>query len=73
MDITMNPVASSYITAVGYDEESKTMRIRFTDGAQFDYAGVSEAVYDALASSPSPGGFFHKNIRGKYQHTEVAG
>ena len=40
----MIPVASSAIEAVGYEPESRRMRIRFAGGNEYDFCGVPEQM-----------------------------
>lgn len=49
----MGIVKSDLISKVGYDD--KTMRVEYTDGAVFDYFGISLSTYKALLRSKSIG------------------
>jgi hypothetical protein len=58
-DFTMIPVVSGQIASVGYNPETKVMRIRFSkSGALYEYQQVPEDVYQALMAAPSKGSFF---------------
>lgn len=64
-------VKSSNIQAVTYHSETKELRVRFSTGAVYSYAGVPESIYRALLEAPSVGSFVHKQIRPVYAATRV--
>lgn len=88
LKIAMVAVISSQIAAIGYDKDSRTLRITFTDridkdtkrpipqsGSSYDYANVEPETHQALVSSPSIGSYFYANIkpdREKYPYTKLA-
>jgi KTSC domain len=51
--VRMGTVKSELIAKVGYDHN--TMRVIYTDGAVFDYFGLSPSTYKALLRSKSIG------------------
>ena len=59
-------VSSSNIESIGYDESSETLEIEFKDSGIYEYSNVPESEYEALISASSIGGYFHKNIKGKF-------
>ena len=48
-----HPVSSSRITSVGW--ESNILEVQFTDGAVYQYLGVSHIEYSAFISAASLG------------------
>ena len=50
----MKPVESSHIKAIGYDEETKTMRVEYAQ-ATYEYADVPKEVYEQIMSADSKG------------------
>ena len=49
----MKPVASSDISAVGYDSASKLMHIRFhSENRLYSYSNVPESIYAGLMAAP---------------------
>ena len=50
----MTPVSSSHISAIGYDEETKTMRVEYTQ-ASYEYTNVPKNVYEQIMSADSKG------------------
>jgi len=59
---------SSNIGPVEYDVAKREMIVTFRSGETYVYTGVDNAVYHELLESPSPGGFFHRNIRERYPY-----
>lgn len=59
----MQPVSSSNISEVGYDPETKTLRVKFKKGGMWDYFDVSAEEHEAFISAPSIGKHFLSNIR----------
>jgi frataxin-like iron-binding protein CyaY len=66
------PVISSNIKSVGYDPDSKTMHVEFTNGGLYEYAGVEPAQHQALISAPSVGKHFGTHVRGQFQHRKIS-
>lgn len=62
---------SSNVKAIGYDPESKTLRVEFLSGGTYDYAGVPQSEFNALESAGSVGGYLAKNIKGKFPSQKV--
>lgn len=71
MEIEKEYVSSSNIEAIGYDEESETMRIWFLNGSIYDYSGVGIMEYEGLKNAPSLGSYMHQNIRGQYPYVKI--
>lgn len=76
----LKPVRSSNLTAIGYDETTKTMRIRFNNGATWDYFDVPKEHHDKVMGTGlnkaerkdhSIGSQFQRLIRGSYKATRV--
>lgn len=60
----MITVSSSNIAAIGY--ETNKLRVRFHDGAEWEYENVPEQLHQKLMAADSKNGFFRANIRGVY-------
>src|SRR5262245_28586511 len=65
------PVASSMIAAIGYDEDSETLEVEFVSGAVYRYLGVSQDVNEAFRRCASKGTFFNERIRDAYRWENV--
>lgn len=71
LDITMQNVSSSNLSAIGYDEETKTLRIEFNSGSTYDYRGVPKRLMEELLGAESIGSFFHSHIRNDFPYSKV--
>jgi hypothetical protein len=60
------PLASSNLSAMRYDEQSRTLQIRFQSGRSYDYQDVPADVADGLKQADSPGRYFLNSIKGVY-------
>jgi hypothetical protein len=69
--VNLVKVDSTNLQAVGFDKQSKTMRILFNEGAMYDYFGVPEKVHGSLMEADSLGSFFQQNIVGRYRFQKV--
>ena len=63
----MVPVRSSAITAVGYDPDTRRMRIAFKQGRTYDFCGVPPEIHRGLMSAGSVGAYYDRVIRDRYQ------
>ena len=67
----MNPVTSTNIEAIGYDESSQTLQVEFKNGAMYQYFDVPEQVFDSLRDADSVGAYLAANIKGTYRFSRV--
>jgi hypothetical protein len=63
--MTLTPVNSSAIRAVGYD--GYTLAVEFHSGRIWDHPGVPYSVYASLMQASSKGGYYTRYIRGRYR------
>ena len=68
----MQSVVSSDIRAIGYDENSLTLRIEFNSGGVYEYFGVPVSVHSDLMNASSHGKYFHRYIRDKYEFPKLS-
>lgn len=61
------PVSSSAISAIGYDQTSMRMKIRFIQGETYDFCRVPSHIYQGLMNSNSKGSYYNTHICDKYQ------
>ena len=57
------PLSSSWLSAMRYDAETQKLSIRFKDGHVATYTSVPQTIADELEGAPSPGAYFHQNIK----------
>jgi hypothetical protein len=63
----MIQVRSSAIAAIGYDPQTRRMKIKFTQGHTYDFCNVPQLVFDGFLQSASKGTFYNIHIRDRYQ------
>jgi hypothetical protein len=63
--VTLIPVSSSAIRAVGYD--GYTLTVEFHNSGAYDHPGVPYDVYAELMAAASKGAFYNRYIRGRYR------
>lgn len=69
--MTRDPVSSSNLAEVGYDQPTQTLEVCFKSGRTYQYFGVPERVYEGLRSAGSPGGFLNSEVKGRYRYARV--
>ncbi|MFM2061353.1 MAG: hypothetical protein RLZZ507_1023 [Cyanobacteriota bacterium] len=65
--MNMQPVRSRAISAVGYDETTRRMKIQFTNRGTYDFCNVPKDIYEGLLLADSKGTYYHNHIRDRYQ------
>lgn len=67
-DIEMKSVKSSLLDKVGYDPEAKVLAVQMNYSSDvYLYQDVPQDIFDDLLAAESKGGFYVKNIKGKYK------
>jgi len=66
-----NPVASSNIASIGYDPDSETLEVEFTNGSIYQYFNVPGGMNEQLMASASKGQFLNTYIRNAYPYSRV--
>jgi hypothetical protein len=69
--MNVQQVASSTISALGYDDALSTLEVHFTSGAVYQYFDVPRQVYDDLVNSPSKGQYLNVNIKNFYRYMRL--
>jgi hypothetical protein len=67
----MQFVTSSNIEAVGYDESTQELHVRFLTGRTYVYYDVEEYRFTEMLSGGSVGGYLNQNIKKNYRYAEV--
>ncbi|MEI7152911.1 MULTISPECIES: KTSC domain-containing protein [Pectobacterium] len=65
------PVTSSNIASIGYEESSLTLEIEFIKSGVYEYSDVPPHVYTELITATSIGVYFNANIKNKYPTTRI--
>lgn len=66
MTVTMQPVESSGIAAVGYDPATNDLHINWKSGSASVHHNVPPEKHAAFLASDSKGKFFHAQIRAQH-------
>ena len=66
-----DPVGSSTVAAIGYDEPAQTLEVEFLNGSVYQYYNVTQEIYANLMQSPSKGQFLHQYIKNAYAYARV--
>jgi hypothetical protein len=69
--MNMKKVDSMTIESVGHNPDTNTLRIRFRNGVEYDYANVNAEQHAAFIGAESVGSHFHSNIKGKFEHSKL--
>lgn len=62
-------IKSTALSHCDYNDEDGTLEICFTSGSTHHFK-CDKSEYHALKDAASPGGHFHKAIRGKYREVK---
>ena len=66
-----NPVISSNIAEVGYDERSNTLEVQFKNGRVYQYFAVPSQEARNLIAAASHGQYLNQHIKGRYRYARV--
>ncbi len=68
--MTLTPVTSSNIAAIGHDPITHDLTVAFKNGTEYTYADVPLDTHADLMAAPSVGQYFNRNIKDKYKATK---
>ena len=69
--VNFEPVTSSYIDAVAYNEDINELRVQFKSGATWRYMDVPQSVHVSLLMAESTGKYFAKEVRGVFTGRKI--
>lgn len=67
-----NPVSSSNLRSVGYDEQNYVLEIEFNSSSIYQYFQVPFQIYADLINAPSHGSYFAAHIKNSYSYRRIA-
>jgi hypothetical protein len=67
-----DPVQSSNLRSVGYDELQKILEIEFNSGGIYQYSNVPREIYSNLINASSKGKFFAHSIKDRFPTRRIA-
>ena len=59
-------LSSTALRSCAYDGETQALDVTFASGRVFTYEGVPQDVFEGLRDAPSPGSYYHANIKDAY-------
>ncbi|RJR51421.1 MAG: KTSC domain-containing protein [Desulfobacteraceae bacterium] len=65
------PVQSSNVASVGYDPNTLTLEIEFTNSSVYQYFDVPEIEYYNLVRAESVGRYLNLNIKNSYRYVKT--
>jgi hypothetical protein len=68
----MIPVRSTNVAAVGFDESSDNLYVRFHDSGTYVYFSVDRTIFDAFLNASSKGRFLDSQIKGRYRYKKIS-
>ena len=69
--IPMFPVVSKNILSIGYNANTRTMRIEFKKNVLYDYSAIPPELFQGMMAAESKGGFFNDNFRNKFEFHKI--
>jgi lysyl-tRNA synthetase class 2 len=57
---------STALSGASYDPDTEQLEVTFASGGTYTFERVPQAVFEELRDSPSPGQFYHQQIKGQY-------
>lgn len=65
------PVSSSNIVSIGYDESSQILEVEFKSGGIYQYYNIPKDAHETFMSAGSKGRYFYKYIRERYKFVKI--
>jgi hypothetical protein len=65
------PVSSSNIAEVGYDEGQRILEVLFHNGSVYQYFDLPPHIYNELLQASSIGQYLNANIKGNFRYARV--
>lgn len=72
LEVALDPVKSSNVLSVGYDEGSRTIVVEYHNGYIYGYLGCSPEEYKELREANSKGQFVSRRLMGQKETVRVA-
>ncbi len=69
--LTMIPVESTNIAAVGHDAARNELHVHFKNGTRYVHADVHRLFFQNLLQSPSKGKYYGERIKGIFPHRKL--
>lgn len=70
-DMERNPVTSSMVLSIGYDETSQTLEVEFRSNLVYQYYDVPPVIYEQLLAAESAGTFINTQVKPHFPCSRV--
>ena len=70
-EMDREPVKSTSVASIGYDDLSRTLEIEFRSGSVYRYYDVPEQIYTDLIAASSLGRFINYKIKPRFAYKEI--
>lgn len=64
-------VASTNVSAIGYEPETMTLEVHFNNGSIYQYFDVPNQIYLDLMAAASKGQFINLHVRNSYRYMRL--
>lgn len=71
--VPLEPVTSSNLAALGFDEDARTLYVQFTSGHVYRYTGCAPNIWAGLQAAPSKGGYYAHEVKGQLRGEPLTG
>jgi len=68
----MIKVSAGKLRAIGYEANTRTLRVQLDDGSALEYSGISEALWRRFQSSGSQWSFYRDTIEEEFTPRRVS-
>jgi hypothetical protein len=65
------PVSSSVIESIGYDDKERVLEVKFRNGRVYQYFLVPRATFEKLMRAESVGSYFNLQVRPYFDAREI--
>jgi len=69
--VRIQPVTSTTVSGLGYDETSSTLEVHFTNGGAYQYLDVPPAVFADFMHAPSKGRYLNYTVKSGYRYVRL--
>lgn len=63
---------SSVVARMSYDAAHQVLRVTFFSGEVYEYASVTQEVYEQMKAAESKGAFLNQEIKPRYKYKKVS-
>jgi len=68
----MTKVSAGKLRAIGYDKQTRTLRVELDDGSTLEYSGVGESIWRDFKSAGSQWSYYRDNIEEEFAAKRVS-